>query len=145
MKSNYNKMKIYYTVLFILLSIMPLVVYFLDDYPIKPDDHDEEVVGGILISIIVFDGLLSMYTLEAKLLEFLHDIILILKVSVSLYMGIREAIRSHPQDDTVHDITIGVNLIGLIMALVAGTELQMNRAHYKQLEEYKKKRAQRFG
>jgi len=144
MKSNYNKMKIYYTVLFILLSIMPLVVYFLDDYPIKPDDHDEELVGGILISIIVFDGLLSMYTLEAKLLEFLHDIILILKVSISLYMGIREAIRSHPQDDTVHDITIGVNLIGLIMALVAGTELQMNRTHYKQLEEYEKKRAQRF-
>ena len=136
--------QLYYTILFLLLSIMPLVVYFLDDAPIKPNDHDEHVVGVILIFTILIDGVLSMYTIEAKPFVFLHDIILILKVSVSLYMGIREAIRSHPQDDTVHDLTIGVNLIGLIMALVAGTELQMNRAHYKQLEEYKKKRAQRF-
>jgi len=136
-------MKTYYYVFFLLLSIVPLYVYFLDDYPIKPNDHDEHIVATILIFTILVDGVLSMFSIEAKPLIFLHDIILILKVSLSLYMAIREAIRSHPQDDTAHDFTIGVNLLGFIMALVAGTELQINRAHYKELTEFKK-RALRF-
>lgn len=136
-------MKPYYYVFFLLLSIVPLYVYFLDDYPIKPNDHDEHIVATILIFTILVDGVLSMFSIEVKPLIFLHDIILILKVSLSLYMAIREAIRSNPQDDTVHDLTIGVNLLGFIMALVAGTELQINRAHYKELTEFKK-RALRF-